>query len=142
MPIEPAWKTENRLPRILIVDDDPEVAAPVRFALEALGYEVVHMPNGTLGAQKLDEFNPDLMILDMMMPGQSGFLVLEHVRRTKRDRIRIIMVTANEGNRHETYARMLGVDDYILKPFSLDQLVVRVQELLDKPFPDSISPAL
>jgi DNA-binding response OmpR family regulator len=142
MPIEPAWKTENRLPRILIVDDDPEVAAPVRFALEALGYEVIHMPNGTLGAQKLDEFNPDLMILDMMMPGQSGFLVLEHVRRTKRDRIRIIMVTANEGNRHETYARMLGVDDYILKPFSLDQLVGRVQELLDMPFPDSISPAL
>jgi DNA-binding response OmpR family regulator len=142
MPIEPAWKTENRLPRILIVDDDPEVAAPVRFALEALGYEVIHMLNGTLGAQKLDEFNPDLMILDMMMPGQSGFLVLEHVRRTKRDRIRIIMVTANEGNRHETYARMLGVDDYILKPFSLDQLVGRVQELLDMPFPDSISPAL
>jgi len=126
----------------LIVDDDPEVAAPVRFALEALGYEVIHMPNGTLGAQKLDEFNPDLMILDMMMPGQSGFMVLEHIRRTKRDRIRIIMVTANEGNRHETYARMLGVDDYILKPFSLDQLVGRVQELLDMPFPDSISPAL
>jgi DNA-binding response OmpR family regulator len=106
-----------------------------------LGYEVIHMPNGTLGAQKLDEFHPDLMILDMMMPGQSGFLVLEHVRRTKQNRIRIIMVTANEGNRHETYARMLGVDDYILKPFSLDQLVGRVQELLDKPFPDAIPPA-
>lgn len=141
MPIEPAWKTENRTPRVLIVDDDPEVATPVRFSLEALGYEVIHMPNGTLGAQKLDEFHPDLMILDMMMPGQSGFLVLEHVRRTKQNRIRIIMVTANEGNRHETYARMLGVDDYILKPFSLDQLVGRVQELLDKPFPDAIPPA-
>lgn len=141
MPIEPAWKTENRTPRILIVDDDPEVATPVLFSLEALGYEVIHMPNGTLGAQKLDEFHPDLMILDMMMPGQSGFLVLEHVRRTKQNRIRIIMVTANEGNRHETYARMLGVDDYILKPFSLDQLVGRVQELLDKPFPDAIPPA-
>jgi DNA-binding response OmpR family regulator len=134
MPSEPAWKTENRAPRILIVDDDPEVADPVRFALEGLGYEVVHMPNGTMGVKKLEEFQPDLMVLDMMMPGQSGFLVLEHVRRTKQDRIRIIMVTANDGSRHENYARMLGVDDYFLKPFPLDRLVAKVQELLEKPF--------
>lgn len=137
MPIEPSWKTENRPPRILIVDDDPEVADPVRFALEGIGYEVIHMPNGTMGAKKLEEFHPDLMILDMMMPGQSGFLVLEHVRRTKLDRIRIIMVTANEGTRHEHYARMLGVDEYILKPFALDRLVGTIQELLGKPFPDN-----
>jgi DNA-binding response OmpR family regulator len=136
MPIDPAWKRENRTPRILIVDDDPEVADPVRFALEGLGYDVVHMPNGILGAQKLEEFQPDLLVLDMMMPGQSGFLVLEHIRRTKREQLRVIMVTANEGMRHQAYARMLGVDDYLLKPFSLEQLVGRVQELLDQPFPD------
>ncbi|MFO0013308.1 MAG: response regulator transcription factor [Planctomycetota bacterium] len=141
MPTEPAWKAQSRPPRILIVDDDYEVADPVRFALEGLGYEVIHMPNGKLGAQKLDEVNPDLMVLDMMMPGQSGFLVLEHVRRTKRDRIRIIMVTGNEGTRHETYARMLGVDDYLRKPFALDRLVARVQELLEMPFPDESQPA-
>lgn len=141
MPTEPAWKAQNRPPRILIVDDDYEVADPVRFALEGLGYEVIHMPNGKLGAQKLDEVNPDLMVLDMMMPGQSGFLVLEHVRRTKRDRIRIIMVTGNEGTRHEAYARMLGVDDYLRKPFALDRLVARVQELLEMPFPDESQPA-
>jgi DNA-binding response OmpR family regulator len=136
MPSEPAWKAENRPPRILIVDDDPEVADPVRFALEGLGYEVVHMLNGVMGVNKLEEFHPDLMVLDMMMPGKSGFLVLEHIRRTKQDRIRIIMVTANDGTRHEHYARMLGVDEYILKPFALDRLVNKVQELLDKSFPD------
>ena len=135
MPSEPAWKAENRPPRILIVDDDPEVADPVRFALEGLGHEVVHMPNGTLGVNKLEEFQPDLMVLDMMMPGQSGFLVLEHIRRTKQDRIRIIMVTANDGSRHENYARMLGVDEYILKPFALDRLMDKVRELLEKPYP-------
>lgn len=135
MPIEPSWKNENRPPRILIVDDDPEVADPVRFALEGLGYDVVHVPNGILGSQKLEEFQPDLLVLDMMMPGQSGFLVLEHIRRTKREQLRIIMVTANEGTRHEAYARMLGVDDYILKPFSLERLVIRIQELLDQSFP-------
>jgi DNA-binding response OmpR family regulator len=135
MPSEPAWKVENRPPRILIVDDDPQVADPVRFAFEGLGYEVVHMPNGTMGVNTLEEFQPDLMILDMMMPGQSGFLVLEHIRRTKQDRIRIIMVTANEGSRHENYARMLGVDEYILKPFALDRLMDKVRELLEKPYP-------
>jgi DNA-binding response OmpR family regulator len=134
MPIEPAWKVENRPPRILIVDDDYEVADPVRFALEGLGFEVVHMPNGRLGAEKLEQYQPDLMVLDMMMPGQSGFLVLEHLRRTKHERIRIIMVTANEGSRHENYARMLGVDDYMHKPFAIDRLVGKVQELLEKPF--------
>lgn len=141
MAIEPAWKTENRPPRILIVDDDHEVADPVRFAMEGLGYEVVHMPDGKQGAQKLDVFHPDLMVLDMMMPGQSGFLVLEHVRRTKRERIRIIMVTGNEGERHEHYARLLGVDDYLRKPFPLDRFVARVQELLEQPFPDEWTPS-
>lgn len=136
MPIEPAWKVENRPPRILIVDDDYEVADPVRFALEGLGFEVVHMPNGRLGAEKLEQYQPDLMVLDMMMPGQSGFLVLEHLRRTKHERIRIIMVTANEGSRHENYARTLGVDDYMHKPFAIDRLVGKVQELLEKPFSD------
>jgi DNA-binding response OmpR family regulator len=137
MSIEPAWKTEHRSPRILIVDDDSEIADPVRFALEALGFEVVHMPDGRQGAAKLDTYHPDLMILDMMMPGQSGFLVLEHVRRHKMDRLRIIMVTANEGERHESYARMLGVDDYIHKPFAIGHLMTSVQRLLEEPFPDS-----
>ncbi|MCU0710163.1 MAG: response regulator transcription factor [Pirellula sp.] len=136
--MDPTWKTENRPPRILIVDDDYEIANPVRFAFEGLGYEVVHMPDGKQGAQKLDVYQPDLLVLDMMMPGQSGFLVLEHIRRSKKSRIRIIMVTANEGARHESYARMLGVDEYMHKPFALDRLVATAQELLEKPFPDDV----
>ncbi len=137
MPVDPAWKTENRKPRILIVDDDFEIAEPVRFALEGLTYEVVHMPDGSQGVAKLDTYAPDLMVLDMMMPGRSGFLVLEHIRRTKRDRIRVIMVTGNEGTRHENYARLLGVDDYIHKPFAMDRLLASVDRLLHEPFPDS-----
>lgn len=136
MPIDPAWKRENRPPRILIVDDDYEIATPVKFALEGLGYEVVHMPDGQQGVAKLESYHPDLMVLDMMMPRQSGFLVLEHLRRSKRDQIRVIMVTANEGERHQTYARMLGVDEYMHKPFAMDQLVTTAQQLLELPFPD------
>lgn len=136
MPIAPGWQVENRPPRILIVDDDFEVAEPVKFALTGLGYQVTHVPDGNQGVASIDTVNPDLMVLDMMMPGRSGFLVLEHLRRTKHSRVRVIMVTGNDGERHQAYARMLGADDYMHKPFSMDKLVQSVQNLLNEPFPD------
>lgn len=136
MPIEPAWRRENRPPRVLIVDDDFEVAEPVKYALEGLGYQVKHVSDGNQGVAAIDVVNPDLMVLDMMMPGRSGFLVLEHLRRVKRSNIRVIMVTGNEGERHQAYARMLGADDYMHKPFAMDRLLARAQELLQQPFPD------
>ena len=134
MPIAPGWQTENRSPRILIVDDDFEIAEPVIFALQKLGYEVTHVPDGNQGVAAISTVNPDLMVLDMMMPGRSGFLVLEHLRSSKRAGVRVIMVTGNEGERHQAYARMLGADDYIHKPFAMDRLVQSVQKLLLEPF--------
>jgi DNA-binding response OmpR family regulator len=139
MPIAPGWQTENRSPRILIVDDDFEIAEPVKFALQKLGYEVTHVPDGNQGVAAISTVNPDLMVLDMMMPGRSGFLVLEHLRSSKRAGVRVIMVTGNEGERHQAYARMLGADDYIHKPFAMDRLVQSVQKLLLEPFPDGES---
>jgi len=140
MPIEPAWQSENRVPRVLIVDDDYEVADPVKYALEGLGFEVTHVPDGDRGVEAVDRLKPDLMVLDMMMPGRSGFLVLEHLRRTKRVGIRVIMVTGNEGERHQAYARMLGADDYIHNPFAMDKLVASAKALLNTPFPDPEQP--
>jgi DNA-binding response OmpR family regulator len=64
------------------------------------------------------------------MPKRSGFLVLEKLRRTRPVPLRIIMITANEGSRHKAYAEMLGVDDYLRKPFAMDRLVDSVQKLL------------
>ena len=139
MPIAPGWQTENRSPRILIVDDDFEIAEPVKFALQKLGYEVTHVPDGNQGVTAISTVNPDLMVLDMMMPGRSGFLVLEHLRSSKRAGVRVIMVTGNEGERHQAYARMLGADDYIHKPFAMDRLVQSVQKLLFEPFADGMS---
>lgn len=136
MPIAPGWQTENRPPRILIVDDDFEVAEPVKYALEGLGYTVTHVPDGNQGVDSIETVNPDLMVLDMMMPGRSGFLVLEHLRRIKKSMVRVVMVTGNDGERHQAYARMLGADDYIHKPFAMDKLVQTIQRLLDEPFPD------
>jgi DNA-binding response OmpR family regulator len=116
--------------RVLLVDDDPEIIDAIRFALEAKGYQIFIARDGNQGLAMAEREDPDLVILDMMMPKRSGFLVLEKLRRTREVPIRVIMITANEGSRHKAYAEMLGVDDYIRKPFAMDKLVEAVQRLL------------
>jgi len=116
--------------RILIVDDDPDIVDSVRFPLEKKGYEVLIARDGNQGLTLAEKELPDLVILDMMMPKRSGFLVLEKLRRTHEQPIRVIMITANEGSRHKAYAEMLGVDDYLRKPFAMDRLLESVEKLL------------
>ena len=116
--------------RILIVDDDPEIVEAVTFALEAKGFEVLVARDGTEGLKAAERDNPDLVILDMMMPKRSGFLVLEKLRVSRPVPVRVIMITANEGKLHKEYAEDLGVDDYIRKPFGMDRLLESVQRLL------------
>ena len=116
--------------RILLVDDDGEIIEAIKFALENKGYEVLVARDGNQGLAIAEREDPDLMILDMMMPKRSGFLVLEKLRRTRPVPMRIIMITANEGSRHKAYAEMLGVDDYLRKPFAMDRLVESVGRLL------------
>ncbi len=116
--------------RVLIVDDDPEIVDSIRIALEAKGYAVFVARDGNQGLAMAERDDPDLVILDMMMPRRSGFLVLENLRRTRPVPLRVIMITANEGSRHKAYAEMLGVDDYIRKPFAMDRLMESVDRLL------------
>jgi DNA-binding response OmpR family regulator len=116
--------------RILLVDDDAEVVESMRFALTTKGYEVLIARDGNQGLAMAEREDPDLVILDMMMPKRSGFLVLERLRRTRKFPVRVIMITANEGMRHKAYAEMLGVDDYIRKPFAMDRLLDSVNRLL------------
>lgn len=122
--------SENSAKRILLVDDDQEIIESMRLALEAKGYQVLVARNGNEGLAMAERENPDLVILDMMMPLRSGFLVLEKLRVTRTVPTKVIMVTANEGNRHKAYAETLGVDDYIRKPFAMDRLLKSVAKLL------------
>jgi DNA-binding response OmpR family regulator len=122
--------TSTATKRILLVDDDPEVIEAMRYALEGRGFQVLIARDGNQGLAMAEREDPDLVILDMMMPKRSGFLVLEKLRRTRPVPVRIIMVTANEGSRHKAYAEMLGVDDYIRKPFAMDRLLDTVERLL------------
>ena len=116
--------------RILLVDDDHEIIESVRIALEGAGYDILIARDGNQGLALAEREDPDLVILDMMMPKRSGFLVLEKLRRTRPVPVRIIMITANEGSRHKAYAETLGVDDYIRKPFAMDRLLDSVNRLL------------
>jgi len=127
-------KTEQATPeqvkRILLVDDDYEIVESMRYALSSAGYQIFVARDGNQGLALAERENPDLVILDMMMPKRSGFLVLEKLRRSRPVPTKVIMVTANEGNRHKAYAETLGVDDYIRKPFAMDRLLDSVHRLL------------
>ena len=116
--------------RILLVDDDYEIVESMKIVLESKGYACLVARDGNQGLAMAERENPDLLILDMMMPKRSGFLVLEKLRRTRPVPMRVIMITANEGSRHKAYAEMLGVDDYIRKPFGMDRLLASVDRLL------------
>jgi DNA-binding response OmpR family regulator len=116
--------------RILLVDDDPEIVESMKAVLESRGYATLVARDGNQGLAMAEQEAPDLVVLDMMMPKRSGFLVLEKLRRDNPNPVRVIMITANEGSRHKAYAEMLGVDDYIRKPFAMDRLLASVDRLL------------
>lgn len=128
---EPAPSTARvTTKKILIVDDDYEIIDSIRYALEGEGYLVVIARDGNQALALAERENPDLMILDMMMPKRSGFLVLEKLRRVREIPLPVIMITGNEGSRHKAYAELLGVSDYIRKPFAMDRLLQAVEKLL------------
>ena len=114
----------------MLVDDDTEIVESMRTVLESRGYEILVARDGNQGLMMAEKEEPDLVVLDMMMPKRSGFLVLEKLRRSRPVPMRVIMITANEDSRHKAYAEMLGVDDYIRKPFAMDRLLASIDKLL------------
>ena len=116
--------------KILVVDDDVEIIESVSYALESNGYKVVVARDGNQALALAECEKPHLMILDMMMPKRSGFLVLEKMRRENELPVPVIMITGNEGSRHQAYAELLGVSEYIRKPFAIEKLLEAVDRLL------------
>lgn len=120
-------RLENK--KILVVDDDPEVRAALDHALQAEGALTQICGDGNAAVQICEVDPPDLVVLDMMLPKRSGFLVLEKIKRFENAPF-VIMVTANEGKRHQQYAEALGVDGYLLKPVRLERLITLAEGLL------------
>lgn len=117
--------------RILIVDDDPDILESINAVLQAEGADTVTVSDGNAAVAACQDDPPDLVVLDMMLPKRSGFLVLEKIKG-REDSPAVIMVTANEGKRHQAYAESLGVDRYLLKPVPLSHLVDTAVELVEK----------
>uniref|UniRef100_A0A7C2K0L5 Response regulator n=1 Tax=Schlesneria paludicola TaxID=360056 RepID=A0A7C2K0L5_9PLAN len=126
--MEPADKT------ILLIDDDREIASTIQTVLSHAGYRVHLASNGVDGQRQIEALRPDLVITDMMMPRMGGFPVLEFLK-TLPAPPKVIMITANEGGRHKAYAEMLGVSDYLRKPFPMESLLESVRRALTPPEP-------
>ena len=127
---EPAITKRLDGARVMVVDDDRDVRESIAAAFRAEGARVVEIGDGNGAVRVCQTDPPDLVILDMMLPGRSGFLALEKIKGHE-DSPFVIMVTANEGKRHQAYAEQIGVDGYMLKPVPLGHLLDRAVELMD-----------
>jgi DNA-binding response OmpR family regulator len=113
---------------VLVVDDEPRYLRLIRFNLEAEGYQVTCAATGEEGLSALAVQVPDLVILDIMLPGQDGFQVCGHIREVST--VPIIMLTARGAEEDKVKGLHLGADDYVVKPFSAQELLARVEAVL------------
>lgn len=121
--------------KILVVDDDPDVLMAIKMALEDGGAAVLEAGDGVVAVEVAEKEQPDVVVLDMMLPKRGGFLVLERIRKGKARGTppHVVMITGNLGSRHKTYAETLGVVDYINKPFRMERLLKAIDKALTPP---------
>ena len=119
-------------PRILVIDDDDAVLGLLEFSLKRAGYEVFSAMDGSLGIQTFQKQNPDLVIVDLAMPGMDGYQVIEELRKLagSSKRLPIIILTAHDQDVMRDYGTELGADLYLTKPIAPKQLVEHVSHLL------------
>ena len=118
----------SRKPLILVIDDDPGLLRLVTRDLEFEGYRTITASNGKRGLQLIEDEEPALVILDVMMPGLDGFQVCERTRRFSD--VPIIMLTAKGRPEDVVHGLDIGADGYVVKPFGTDELLARVKAAL------------
>ena len=117
--------------RILVVDDDDDIRGLLRALLERAGHEVSEAPDGRAGLRDLYAASPDLVILDVAMPGLDGWATLDRIREVSD--IPVLMLTARDAELERVRGLTSGADDYVVKPFGRQELVARVEVLLRRP---------
>ncbi len=117
--------------RVLVVDDEPDICALVAYHLAKAGYRVSTASNGADAVEAAREERPALIVLDLMLPGMSGYEVLEQVRAdAQTSEVAVLMLTARREEEDRIRGLTLGADDYLTKPFSPQELVLRVAAIL------------
>src|ERR1700719_1720598 len=119
--------------RILVVDDDDDIRGLLRTLLERAGHEVSDASDGRAGLRELYAGSPDLVILDVAMPGLDGWGTLERIREVTD--VPVLMLTARDAELERVRGLQSGADDYVVKPFGRQELVARVQALLRRARP-------
>ncbi|WP_420362989.1 response regulator transcription factor [Curtobacterium aetherium] len=114
--------------KILIVDDEPALSEPLEFLLQREGYDTSVATDGVTALSKFDTENPDLVLLDLMLPGLSGTEVCRQIRT--RSNVPIIMLTAKDSEVDIVVGLELGADDYVTKPYSTRELLARIRAVL------------
>ncbi|AVI63355.1 response regulator transcription factor [Halomonas sp. GFAJ-1] len=122
--------------KVLVVDDEPNILLSLEFLMEQAGFEVVTAEDGEQALEQVNSASPDLLLLDISLPGMSGFDVLERLRGQEATaQLPIIMLTAHGRDVEREKGMALGADDYITKPFSTQSLVEKVKALLTEEQP-------
>ncbi|HBG10655.1 MAG: response regulator transcription factor [Limnochordia bacterium] len=114
--------------KILIVDDEPSIQELIGFNLEQSGFDTAIAADGFAALEMFESYKPDLIVLDLMLPGKDGYDVCKEIRRTSN--VPIIMLTAKETELERVLGLELGADDYMTKPFSPLELVARIKAVL------------
>ena len=115
--------------RVLVVEDEQDLAELLKLNLEIEGYKVALAPHGAIAIQKLKSESFDLVIMDIMMPKMDGFTAIQHVRLTNND-IPIMILSASNQSQDRIKGLKSGADDYLSKPFELEELLLRVDKLI------------
>ena len=115
---------------VLIIDDEDDFRQGIAELLLHHGYTVLVASDGTEGLEMIARFRPDLIVLDMLMPRLSGFAVLERVKLHLRLQTPVVMLTGNSADQQESYAKILGVDAFLLKPISSVTLCKTIENLV------------
>jgi DNA-binding response OmpR family regulator len=115
--------------RVLVVEDNANLAFGLTRSLESEGYEVEAAEDGVRGLEMARTTSPDLVVLDLMLPGMDGYTILKKLRAEGKD-VPVLILTARGEEADKVFGFRLGADDYVTKPFSLSELLARVQAIL------------
>jgi len=117
-------------PRVLIVDDEPNIVASLEFLMGRQGYDTLVVDDGDEVLAAVERFRPDLILLDVMLPRRDGFEVCQQLRAGGHDTVKILMLTAKGRESEAAKGLAVGADAYVTKPFSTRELVAQVASLL------------